>query len=157
MMDRIRRFLNTRAGSALSLGLTLVAILVAGWFIISSLGGGEAADLTGSRVFMCTETGKSFNARLQDGWTVPVPSPHSGKNTGVPAEQCVWTKEGTIKSSPTYVLLNQYVGKPEPTFCPECDRLVVMRNPIHGAQETNVKPPPTKAEYANRGRGDLEQ
>jgi hypothetical protein len=110
--------------------------------------------MSGSRTFICTKTGKSFTTDLREGWTVPVPSPHSGENTGVPAEQCVWTKEGTIKTDPTYVLLNEYVGKSGPTFCPDCGRLVVQRNPIFRAGDPAARPPPTPEEYRSRGRSD---
>ena len=58
-----------------------------------------------------------------------------------------WTKDGKIKQDPTPVLLNEYAGKPGPTFCPDCGRRVVAHNPppVIGA-----KPPPTKEEYAKR-------
>ena len=51
------------------------------------------------------------------------------------------------KDKPTPVLLNQYVNKPGPTFCPDCGRLVRMHNP---GPAVGVKPPPTKAEYDQR-------
>lgn len=151
MIERLRNAANSPAGKVAVTVIVLAALGLLVWSTLSSLGSSEAASMTGSRMFMCTETGRPFAADLRDGWTVPVPSPHSGKNTGVPAEQCVWTKEGTIKSEPTYVLLNEYAGRTGPTFCPECGRLVVQRNPIFRAGDPSAKAPPTQEEYKKSG------
>ena len=62
----------------------------------------------------------------------PVKSPHSGKETGYEPERCYWTADGKPKPEPTYVLLNAAVGKPGPTFCQDCKRLVVGLNPPAG-------------------------
>lgn len=150
MIEKIRHAANTPAGKVTVCLILLVALGLLGWSILSNFGTSEAASLTGSRTFICTETGKVFTTNLKEGWTVPVPSPYSGKNTGVPAEQCVWTREGKIKSEPTYVLLNEYVGKTGPTFCPDCGRLVVQRNPVYRAGDPSAKPPPTQEEYLSR-------
>jgi hypothetical protein len=64
-------------------------------------------------------------------------------NTGYPAEACYWTADGGTKTEPTWVLMNAVLGKPGPTFCPDCGRLVVARNPMPGP---GVKPPPTQQE-----------
>ena len=79
--------------------------------------------------------------------TMPVLSPFSGKNTGYPAELCYWTKDGSIKTDPTPVLLNTYIGDNSPTFCPDCGRLVVGHNPraVAGAHA-----PPTKQEWESK-------
>lgn len=79
--------------------------------------------------FLCTETKKHFEyaMKMDEHW--PVLSPLSGKKTGYPAEKCYWTKDGKRKSEPTYVVLNQYLGKPGDTFCPDCGRTVVGHNP----------------------------
>ena len=101
------------------------------------------------RIYICSETGKSFHVSLSDldGKTVPIYSPYSHKNTGYPAELCYWNADGTPKKDPTPVLLNSDIGKPEPTFCPDCGRLVVGHNPmpVPGRQ-----PPPTQAEMEAR-------
>ena len=83
------------------------------------------------------------------GWSLPsVPAKApSGGNTGYPSEKCYWTKDGKIKTEPTYVLLNIYKNSSEPTFCPDCGRLVVSHNP---APVAGRSAPPTKGEYQKR-------
>lgn len=147
MIEKIRNAANTPAGKVTAGVVLLLAVIMLVWSILSNFGSSEAASLSGTRTFICTETGKVFTALLREGWTVPVPSPYSGKNTGVPAEQCVWTQDGNLKSEPTYVLLNEYLGKPGPTFCPDCGRLVVQRNPIYRPGDSTARPPPTREEY----------
>ncbi|MBK8269586.1 MAG: hypothetical protein IPK83_15305 [Planctomycetes bacterium] len=78
--------------------------------------------------YVCSETGKAFEHIRQMGEMEPVYSPLSKKNTGYRAEKCFWTKDGKIKTTPTYVLLNELIGKPGPTLCPDCGRLVEPHN-----------------------------
>jgi hypothetical protein len=150
-MQAIRDFLETPAGKAVGFGLALGA----GLFFFVTLRRDftdEAAALSRRRVMMCAETGRSFEAELGEGSRIPFRSPHSGKDTGYPAEFCYWTKDGRAKSEPTPVLVNAYLGKNEPSFCPDCDRLVVPRNPT---PFPGAKPPPTRAEYEPRkGRAE---
>ncbi len=75
--------------------------------------------------YFCIETKKPFEHVVKLGEHIPVHSPHSRKNTGYPTERCYWTKDGRQKPLPTYVVLNEYLGKPdEPTICPDCGRVV---------------------------------
>ncbi len=97
-----------------------------------------------ARTYICTETGKTFQHQDKQGEIYPILSPYSGKNTGVPAEPCFWTADGGAKKEPTWVLLNSLAGKPEPTFCPDCGRLVVGHNP---RPRPGAKPPPKREEY----------
>jgi hypothetical protein len=146
-MQAVREFLETPAGKAIGVGLAIVAGALF-WFSMKRNLTNEAAALSRERVMMCSETLKSFKAELTDGSTFPMKSPHSGKKTGYPAELCYWTNEGTTKKEPTPVLVGHYLGKgDEPTFCPDCGRLVVPRNPSPGP---GAKPPPTRAEYKPR-------
>ncbi len=107
----------------------------------------DLVDLNRNRWFI-DEDGKAFLAEIKIGGPAVPPSP-SGKNAFL-AELCSWTKEGTIREQPFPVLLNEYINKPGPTFCPDCDRLVVGRNPTPDGDPT-VKPPPTRQEYGSRG------
>jgi hypothetical protein len=96
--------------------------------------------------FMCSETGKVFTYEMHAGEHWPVLSPYSGKMTGYPAERCYWTKDGKRKLTPTYVILNEHLGKPGDTICPECGRVVVGHNPPPPAEvplaapETGTQP-----------------
>jgi hypothetical protein len=151
-MQAVRDFLETPAGKAVGVGLALAAGLLF-WFSLRKNLTNEAAALSRERVMMCAETGKSFKAELGEGSKIPVKSPYSGKETGYPAEFCYWTRDGQTKSEPTPVLINFYLNKGEPSFCPDCDRLVVPRNPT---PFPGVKPPPTRAEYKPR-KGRVEE
>jgi hypothetical protein len=140
-MGFIREFLSTPTGRWVG-GTVLVLAFVAlgvSWHLV------WADDMpTGNDPwFICTQTGKPFQAAVDESTVIPIRSPHSGSNTGVPAESCFWNADGSVRSSPTWVLLNRYIGKPGPTFCPDCGRLVEERNPPPGPVA-----PPTKAEYA---------
>lgn len=144
------RSLIKQPGSKLAAGaLVIVAVGVAWHLYQHHLGQSPAATLANKRTFICAVTGKTFTRKLEAGMTIPVRSPYSGRETGYEAEKCFWTREGTAKDEPTYVLLNEhraeYRGKKAPpTFCPDCGRLVRSRNP---APEPGGRPPPTQAQY----------
>jgi len=95
-------------------------------------------------LFIDAETGRTFHIKMGPGMTIPAISPFTGRATGYPAVFCYWTKDGGQKTDPTAVLMHSYIGKPEPTFCPDCDRLVVRGNP---RPKPGMTPPPTEAEY----------
>ena len=101
-------------------------------------------------MFVDVETGKGFHQKLSADLVVPCRAPDTGKMAGYPAELCYWTRDGRPKADPTPVALNDTLGKPGPTFCPECGRLVVHHNPAPGP---GVAPPPTRAEYDRRHAG----
>lgn len=98
------------------------------------------------------EDGHAFRHELVAFDDKPVLSP-SGK-PGFRAELCYWTREGKSKPkpTPTPVLLNSAIGKPGPTFCPDCDRLVTALNapPVPGLSDDEQRPPPTRAEYESK-------
>jgi hypothetical protein len=135
------------AGKYVATGFAILAVIVAGYFIFTNLGAGEVVADTRDRTFICSETGKTFQHEIEVGETFPVKSPHSGKNTGFPAEPCYWTKDAKPKDDPSWVLLNSNKGQPEPTFCPDCGRLVVPLNPF---PTPTSRPPPTEPEYKAR-------
>jgi hypothetical protein len=131
--------------------LAIVALALAGWGaaeVIAFLRGDAPAD-SSYTMYICTETGKAFRHQNQLNESHPIYSPYTKKNTGVIAEPCFWTADGGTKTQPTWVLLNELAGKPGPTFCPECGRLVVGHNPGPGALS---KAPPARAEYFARTR-----
>jgi hypothetical protein len=122
-----------------------VAIAAAGYVVKDSLFSSPASR-SNDKIFVDSQTGRSFSHELVRGESIPVDAPSGGK-TGYPAELCFWTKDGQIKSDPTPVLLNSYLGKPEPTFCPDCGRLVLPNNPY---PLPGSRPPPTRDEYEKR-------
>ena len=145
----IREFLQTSKGKTFGLillGIGLLTAIVSIWMNWSS----PAESLSNDRIYISASDHKVFRVTLKPGLTLPVTSPNGNKD-GWPAELCYWNKDGTIKTEPTPVLVNQYIGKPGPTFCPDCGRLVVPHNP---PPNPGLKPPPTKAEYKPRVEQD---
>ena len=142
-MGKISEFLETKQGRITAWVGTTIALLAMGYSIYSHYAQ-DAARISANRVFIDSENLRSFDFELKAGMMIPVSSPYSGKNTGYPAELCYWTKEGTAKDTPTPVLLNSYKGSHDPTFCPDCGRLVIAHNPH---PMPNSKPPPTAQEY----------
>lgn len=143
MMERIRKILKGPAGKIIA----AIAVIAGIVFMLQGMRGlfGESVEAREARdrVFVCSETMKPFEYTIKLGDNIPVLSPHSGKNTGFPAEFCYWTADGKVKQEPTPVLLNARINKPGATYCPDCQRLVVEFNPppIQGSP-----PPPKKGE-----------
>jgi hypothetical protein len=112
-------------------GALVICVIALGLVAYTAFGRKTPAESTSEeRVFICAETMKTFTYTLKVGEKAPVMSPYSHKKTGYPAERCYWTRDGGAKRDPTYVLLNQYIGKEGPTICPDCGRKVVPRNPM---------------------------
>jgi hypothetical protein len=145
----VREFLEKPVGKIAAVALVIVAAGIATWVAISQGGATSAGKLSADRMFIDTATGKPFEYTLKPGDMLPVLAP-SGQKTGYQAEACYWTKDGQIKSEPTYVAVNARMGKPGPTFCPDCGRLVTLHNPV---PSPGAKPPPTKEEYEQRQGG----
>lgn len=149
-MEAIRKFVNTGAGRITAGLLLAFAMAFMFWTLSDAFGEPSFARASRDRLFIDTTTGQPFEAEMQTGWRIPIPAP-SGENTGVPAEMCSWNKDGTVRKSPVPVLLNEYVKKPGPTFCPDCGRLVVLRNPTFEYGATDLpSPPPTEAEWKSK-------
>lgn len=130
------------------MALAILAVGLAAYMVKSSVSSPTVAAER-ERIFIDSQTGKAFNHEMVLGETIPVEAPSGGK-TGYPAELCYWTKDGQPKKDPTAVLLNSWIGKPGPTFCPDCGRLVVPRNPM---AMPGMRPPPTQEEYEKRMMG----
>lgn len=104
---------------AIALGVTIFQLLFRG---------SDAADFANAVVCVDAETG----AVVKD--FVPPPGqlmPWQGKGykTLYAAERCYYTKDGKVKSEPTFVLVKKLLGLEEETLCPDCGRKVVLRNP----------------------------
>ena len=147
----LREFLNSPTGKNLAIGGAILMVLVAVFLVWRAMGPGEAEALSRDRAFIDAQTMKGFNHFIAIGETIPIDAPSGGK-TGYPAELCYWTKDGKTKKIATAVLLNANVGRPGPTFCPDCGRLVTALNapPIDGVPDAEQRVPPTQAEYEKK-------
>jgi hypothetical protein len=150
----IRELLKGPTGKAAAFAFVLLGLALAAWSIWSNVGPDQATAWSANATFVCAETGKPFTHTIQRGETLPMLSPYSGKKTGYPAELCNWTADGKPKEQFTPVLLNAYVNKPGPTFCPDCGRLVVPQN---APASPDRRPPPTRQEYEKRNRSTTQQ
>ena len=147
MVEKLREFFRTPVGMAIAGAVVLIGVV----FAVGAIRGittSEAEALSNQRMYIDASTGKPFKVTIKEGMNSPVKAP-SGGTTGWPAESCYWTKDGKVKEEPTYVLLNILKGSKDPTFCPDCGRLVVGHNPRASADR---KPPPTKEEYSKSPR-----
>ena len=140
----MRDFFHKPAGQIFAFALIALGVGLAVWMIYGAFGPSELSKLSRDRIYIDASTGKPFEYVVKIGDKTPVSAPSGGK-TGYPAELCYWTKDGKAKPDPTPVLLNVLAGKPGPTFCPDCGRLVVGHNPVPAP---GVTPPPTHEEYA---------
>jgi hypothetical protein len=145
-MGPLRRLVAGTVGKVVVIVSCIIAVGIA-IYVSTLFFKGDTPVSAFYTTYVCSETGKSFRHKNEMGETLPIYSPYSGKNTGYPGEACFWTADGQIKSEPTWVLLNEAIGKPGPTFCPDCGRLVVGHNP---RPKPGAKPPQTQAEYVAR-------
>jgi hypothetical protein len=148
-MAQRERWSQTAAGKAVVFVFSLAAVGLCVWALMSTIHGSTPGD-PNEPTYVCAETGKPFKHRSELGESPPVLSPYTGRNTGYPAEPCFWTADGSPKSDPTWVILNQSLGKSGPTFCPDCGRLVVGHNPAPGP---GVRTPPTQQELLHPTAG----
>lgn len=115
------------------IAIAAFAVLAAGVILTRQLvgGGADPGARSRERDLICAETGEVFERfRVADGSVQPWKNPRTGRDTLYPAEACYWNPDGTVKLKPTYVLLNEHVGKEGPTLCPDCGRRVVGHNPM---------------------------
>jgi hypothetical protein len=141
-MESLRKFLSSPQGLAAGVVVVLLGLVAAGMSLKKNM---TAYNPTGDdRVMMDSGTNPPtpFHVSVVPGKSLPAVGP-SGK-PAVPAEECYWTKDGKPKTEPTYVLVEEAVGRPGPTFCPECGRLVTQHN------RASDVPPITKDEWLKR-------
>ena len=114
-------------------GAVFVVALGVAWYMTR---GPSPARAASERIFICSETGKTFEHTIKEGEEEPVISPYTGRATGYEPEACYWTKgeDGKYKAklTPTYVLLKARVDpkKKEKTYCPDCGHEVKAHNPL---------------------------
>ncbi|MEM8874191.1 MAG: hypothetical protein AAGD32_08010 [Planctomycetota bacterium] len=145
-MEKVRELLQSPAGKIAATVLVIGAIGYLAWSITGFTGNSAAAAANG-RIFIDSQTGETFRHTLQAGDRVPLESPFTGERTAYKAELCYWTSSGEIKEDPTPVLLNEDIGITDPTFCTDCDRLVLRHNP---RPNVDSNAPPTREQFENR-------
>jgi hypothetical protein len=145
-MDAIRKFLDSDSGKIAGGVFAVLAIFLVIWAVRAQFADPPEVEMANNPMWIDSATGKPFRAALVIGDKVPIEAP-SGGRTGYLAEACWWTADGKVAKEPTWVLLNEAVGKQGPTFCPTCKRLVVGLNPM---AEEGKTPPPTEAEFKPR-------
>ena len=123
-------------GGPFGIILSLALLATAGTFAYRSFYMAEPVKSdTPPVMYICAETGETFEYKPQIGDTDPVASPHSNKRTGYRAEACYWQKDSDeAKAQPTWVLLNEYAGKAGVTECPDCGRIVKPHNPLPNSE-----------------------
>jgi hypothetical protein len=146
----LHKLTESHAGRITVIAVAIAVLALLAFELRGMFGTSPEVAAANDRVFICSETGKSWHHTLKDGEAIPIYSSYSGSNTGYPAELCYWTADGKPRKEPTPVLLNSSIGKPEPTFCPDCGRLVVGHNPMPAPGR---QPPPTQAEMEARSAG----
>jgi hypothetical protein len=137
-----RTWTQTPAGQIVAALICLLALFGAAYQVKSYLQGNTPGD-PNLKTYVDSTTGQTFKHRLRSGETVPIISPYTNAPTGYPGFPCYWTKSGDLKQEPTWVILNSLLGKPEPTFCPDCGRLV---SPERLPPKPGDRPPPTRDE-----------
>lgn len=115
----------------LAMGGLIASLVILGWVLTSSLSGTATDPSAASRslTLMDSVTGEMFTSiPNEEGAVAPFENPKTGKRTLFPPESCYWTRDGKAKLEPTYVLLNEFVGKTGETVCPDCGRPVYRHN-----------------------------
>lgn len=145
MGQGVRDFLQGPIGRYAAIGFCVIGIGMAGWMFFGPDGQDEAISSMNAQVWIDLD-GNVFMPDLKP--FEPSPNGPTGKKA-FRAELCAWTKDGKTKPNPTPVLLNSHKGLSEPTFCPDCGRLVVPLNalPVPGIPDSEQRVPPTQQEY----------
>lgn len=122
---------------AAALGFALLSLVVLGVVLTRAVQShsNSPSEMSKRRTLVDAQTGEVFAEHAVSlSETVPFTNPKTGNRTLFPAEACYWTKDGGAKLQPTYVLLNEAVGKTGPTTCPDCGRKVIFHNPLPPAE-----------------------
>lgn len=124
-------WIKANPGRAVVGAVAVLGIVLGAFFAYrASTGRNTLRDSSNRRTMIDSVTGEVYEEYpLPTGATFPYINPKTKDRTLYPAEACYWNKDGTAKLEPTWVLLNTYAGKPGPTVCPDCGRVVVGHNP----------------------------
>jgi hypothetical protein len=111
---------------ALGIGGVVIVGGLAVWLVYGSIKGEDIPSNT--RMVMCSETGELFPEELRPGLgPYPHKNPKTGEKTLYPIE---WCYNGPCEEKGgTPVILNESLGKKDPTRCPVCGDIVRFHNP----------------------------
>src|SRR5689334_20140646 len=101
MLEDLRKFFQSRGGFVVAGVVGFLGLAAVIYAVKANFGTTEAESFTSDRWFIDAETGKPFHREIKAGMSIPLDAP-SGKKSGYPAEKCYWTKDGHVKSEPTY-------------------------------------------------------
>ncbi len=106
-----------------------VAVAIAAIYSIKGFFGEEDyVARANTRVLMDSETGDLFPFELTENMPpYPHVNPKTGDKTLFPVEWCYARECGAKGGTP--VILNTWLGKEGPTYCPNCGALVRFHNP----------------------------
>jgi hypothetical protein len=120
----MRAGINKRSALAV-VAVGLVALLAHRiWHAASN----PAAAAANTRILMDAETGELIAVDVADGFgPFPAVNPDTGRRTLYPTEVC-YANDCAARGG-TRVILNRYLGKERPTYCPNCGAEVRFHNP----------------------------
>ena len=134
-------------GGGFGLFVALVLFGSAGWMFynyraeITTTNAAPEQPVATPRPFLCSVDGNQFFYGMKEHESPPVNCPKCKKTTAYPCEACYYTKDGGIKDSPTWVILNHYLGKKGDTICPDCGHVVIGHNPDPRKREPVLETP----------------
>jgi hypothetical protein len=117
--------------------ITVVAIALVAYAVYAYWSNfGQPTLPADTRTLMDPETGKLYEVAVDENFgPFPHVNPDTGKRTLWPTEVC-FARECAKKEKGTHVILNSFLGKEGPTYCPNCGALVRPHNP--GRVTTNA-------------------
>ena len=109
------------------IGAVILLVAVCGYYAWSSVGNDPVVRSANARVLMCAETGELFSIELTpDLPPYPHENPKTQRKTVYPTEVCYWNECGS--KGGTRVILNSWLDKEGPTYCPVCGHVVRPHN-----------------------------
>jgi hypothetical protein len=118
------------------IAVAVVLLAAAAYGVWNSFGGDDVVKQANTVTFICAETERVFQIRLEAGMTgPPLENPKTGRRSLFPAEWCYWDQCGDRDGTP--VLMKEYQAQFRgedssnvgPTNCPVCGHIVRFRNP----------------------------
>jgi len=117
------------------LAVVVAVLVVAGAYRLWSATGNPAAVAANTRTLMDSETRELVQVHVDEQLgAFPLVNPKTGRRTLYPTEVCYAST--CAAQGGTHVILNVYLGKEGPTYCPACGAVVRFHNPGPGQAAT---------------------